>query len=392
MWRWDRGRLDYFQFDNLKALARLALQHNLKSLDRRIAQSETGLPFLPKKYSLPWRNYSRILKCALLVYEEGERAVPTAVANLLATEGGITADEYFHFIARTFTDPSPGFEGWDPSVQQRYPLAFALRYGLAKLAAEGVASASLSEILLAYKISEFRAVEPYEDFVSVLPSVSPDASFREAKRTREARESLKVISQISYLHYDNQGISFSLNRKDAKDLFDRIRPIEGVAEQDAENELRRITSLIKDESITGIQDFQNSLILKELDSGFEEGDKVRRTHIAIERNSKLRAAYFHANPTTTCEACWVDMAERFPWASRMLDLHHLLPLSSGTRMKGSSTIFSDLAPLCPTCHRGVHRYYDAWLRKRGRPDFSGIDEVREVYDMAKQRIRQTTNA
>ena len=392
MWRWDQGRLAYFHFDNLKATARLALRHNLKSLDRRIAQSETGLPFLPERYTQLWRNYSRTLKCALLVYEEGERSVPTAVANLLAAEGEITADEYFHFIACVFTDPYPGLEGWSPSAQRRYPLAFALRYGLARLAAEGVVSFPLSEILLAYKISRFRAVEPYEDFVALASSLSFDASMREVQRSRQARESLKVISQISYLHYDNQRVSFSLDRRDAKALFDRLRPIEGVVEQDAEDELRRIASHITDEPTMDIQDLQNTLILEELFSGFEEGGKVRRTHISIERNSKLRSAYFQANSTTICEACQVDMAERFPWTPGMLDLHHLLPLSSGTRVEGSGTILSDLVPLCPTCHRGVHRYYDAWLRERGRSDFAGIAEAREVYDMAKQIIRQTTGA
>lgn len=130
MWRWDQGRLAYFQFDNLKALAHLALRHNLKTVDKGAARAETGLPFPPDDYPQLWRNYSRVVKLTLLVHEEGDRAVPTNVARLFAQEGGVTVDEYFHFFARTFTDPSPALTGWSPSAGQRYPLAFALRYGL----------------------------------------------------------------------------------------------------------------------------------------------------------------------------------------------------------------------------------------------------------------------
>lgn len=58
MWRWDQGRLSYFQFDSLKAIARLALAHDLKSVDKSVAVSATGLPFLPDSYPKLWRNYS----------------------------------------------------------------------------------------------------------------------------------------------------------------------------------------------------------------------------------------------------------------------------------------------------------------------------------------------
>ncbi len=114
--------------------------------------------------------------------------------------------------------------------------------------------------------------------------------------------------------------------------------------------------------------------------------------MAIERNAKLRAAYFKAHPTAICDACQMDAAKRFPWAKAMLEIHHLLPLSSGTRVEQSGTVFSDLAPLCPTCHRGVHRYYEEWLRSRGRVDFTGVDESRRVYQAARRQIRKLRDA
>jgi len=33
MWSWDQGRLDYYQFDELKKLAKLALKDDLRHTD-----------------------------------------------------------------------------------------------------------------------------------------------------------------------------------------------------------------------------------------------------------------------------------------------------------------------------------------------------------------------
>ena len=199
MWRWDQGRLAYFQFDSLKAMARLALAHDWKALEKSIAVPETGLPFLPDKpgYEKPWRNYSRTLKRSMIVYDDGTRAVPTPLAELLAGDGLVTADEYFHFIARTFTDPSPALQGWDPATPRRYPLVFALRYGLAKLAEEGVAEVALDEVLRAYSKSEFLGDEEYSRFAALVASGQDAEGPSPSSDPRQARESLKAISQIS---------------------------------------------------------------------------------------------------------------------------------------------------------------------------------------------------
>lgn len=45
MWSWDQGRLDYFQFDNLKKIARFALSHDLRAQDHDALVSAVGLPF-----------------------------------------------------------------------------------------------------------------------------------------------------------------------------------------------------------------------------------------------------------------------------------------------------------------------------------------------------------
>lgn len=386
MWRWDQGRLSYFQFDSLKAIARLALAHDLKSVDKSVAVLATGLPFLPDSYPKLWRNYSRTLKRAMIVYDDGNKALPTPLAKLLAGDGLVTADEYFHFIAQTFTDPSPALQGWDSATPQRYPLVFALRYGLAKLAEKGIAEVALDEILWAYRDSEFLGAEEYSRFAALVTSGHAAEEPLDTSESRQARESLKAISQISYLHYDGQAITFSLDSKDAEHVFDQLCPINGIPEEDADMELLRLAGLFNPDAAVHAHDLKNTVTSEAQNSGFQEGNKAKRTHITIERNSKLRDAYFAANPSAICDACEMDTAQRYPWAARILDLHHLLPLSSGTRVEQSGTVFSDLAPLCPTCHRAVHRYYDVWLRDESRSDFQSIGEAREVYGAAKGRI------
>lgn len=70
-------------------------------------------------------------------------------------------------------------------------------------------------------------------------------------------------------------------------------------------------------------------------------------------------------------------------ACRVMDLHHLLPLSSGTRVEAEGTTLDDLVPVCPSCHRAVHRFYDGWLIGNGREDFTNGNEAHEVYRVMK---------
>ncbi|MEN9894700.1 MAG: hypothetical protein RIR97_552, partial [Pseudomonadota bacterium] len=126
MWNWDQGRLDYFQFDNLKKIARYALTNDLRAEEHDALAAAVGLPFSPKKESYkPWRNYARTFKSMGLVFQSGSVAKPTVIAKLLADDGSITTDEYFHFLAEYTSSPSPALQGWDNTVILRYPLLFA---------------------------------------------------------------------------------------------------------------------------------------------------------------------------------------------------------------------------------------------------------------------------
>jgi hypothetical protein len=66
MWRWDQGRLLYFQFDVLKSIASVLVGFDgmdirqCEPLFRQSLTNSTGMPFAPEHYTV-LRNYKRFL-------------------------------------------------------------------------------------------------------------------------------------------------------------------------------------------------------------------------------------------------------------------------------------------------------------------------------------------
>ena len=382
------------------------MNHDLRAASRQEIAAGTGLSFAGPYTHTPWRQYSRALKRCLLVSEVGPGirtiAVPTPVAELLSRPGSITCDEYFHFLARTFTEPSPAMESWDPNAQFRYPLLFALKYLLAKRAISPIPVSTLAEIIGAYRQTGFTGDEDDASFIGV---VGTDEIYGEMCRSlpkdsrRQARESLQVICQISYLHLESSNVIVSLDPEDAQAVFADLAPVGGPRAADRESEIRRLADLFRDGATEDFFDYPNTVINDAVLSGFLEGSKVKRTHITIERNQGLRAAFFAVRPTALCDVCALDTAATYPWAVRVLDLHHLLPLSSGTRVVslGTSgrlarTTFDDLVPVCPSCHRAIHWFYDSWLSNSGLSDFPNEICARDAYRDLKAEFHGAIHA
>lgn len=390
MWHWDQGRLEYFQFDALRQISSYVINNNFKAADKSVLTQATGLRFAaPLNYS-PWRNYSRVLKLTLLVSEENNIAVPTPVAKLLATPGAVTCDEYLHFLSCTFSEPSPALAGWTVDANFRFPLLFALKYLLTKTVITSSPIASLNEIIGAYSFSDFKGDEDQEEFISIVNGVENYEQIAlgiDKQLLRQAKESLKVISQISYLHVQSDVIVVSLHPSDAHEIFDDLYPLSGSRSSSSNDEIKRIASLFKGGSTSIAFEYPNTIIETVIESGFKEGNKIKRTHITIERNVGLRTKYFDSINTTICDVCKMDTKKTYPWSERILDIHHLLPLSSGTRVEGKSTTFNDLVAVCPNCHRAIHRYYDIWLAKNNRKDFINSDEAKRVYHEMKTEFK-----
>lgn len=394
MWHWDQGRLAYFQFDVLRQIASFVKANDFKRANRVQLLAETGLTFQAPATHSPWRNYSRILKICLLVSEVNGIAQPTPVADVLSQAGAVTCDEYLHFLASAFTEPSPALEDWRPDAEFRYPLLFSLKYLLTKAAIGRGSIATLDEIIGAYRVSGFDGSEDDNQFISLMRG---DSTYEDAGKSmladgrlkdlrRQASESLKVLSQISYLHIRRNEIFLTLNPEDALNIFKDLFEISGSRAADREAEIRRLAAFFKDGSTNITFDFPNTIIEEVVESGFREGSKVKKTHVTIERNTRLRKEFFRARPTAVCDVCTLDTARTYPWAERIIDLHHLLPLSSGTRVEASGTTFDDLVPVCPNCHRAIHRFYDVWLDDNKKKDFKDTKEARAVYQEMKNQF------
>lgn len=392
MWKWDQGRMLYFQYDTLRTVANFIVSYDLKNSAPQIIRQETGLDFSAPKTHSPWRNYSRIYKLCLLVSEQDGKAVPTDVAKILSHTGIVTCDEYIHFLVEATTDPSPALSDWskiDVRKKVRSPLCFSLKYLLAKVAGLNEYATPINEVIGAYIHSGFSGDESDEQFLSLMKNRNAYEALVRTNNPRQARESIKFISQISYLHNAGSDIVVSLSQEDAHEIFHSINPIAGPRLSDGNAEIQRLASFFRDGSEHDFFSYKNTIISDVLESGFSEGSKVKKTHIVIERNAKLRRLYFDKFPTSVCDACALDTTKKYPWVDQVLDLHHILPLSSGTRVDSKrGTMLEDLTPVCPNCHRAVHRYYDDYLKSQNRKDFNSEGEARQVYVEAKQNIER----
>ncbi len=388
MWNWDQGRLDYFQFDELRKIAKFAIKNDLRRTDRASLAKAVGLPFKPDdpRYK-PWRNYGRTFQLAMIAMpDNGDGCHVTDLGKLLADDGRITTDEYFHFFAEATTDPSPALKSWDHRADLRYPLLFALRYLLAR-ASQGHNTTRISQILGAYETSGFRGDEDQTAYLGIILG-----KYVIAAKKRQASESIKVLAQISYLSATRDHVTVSLAREDATNLFNELSPVGGRRRAIGAREVERIAALFPSATAELDLDYPATAVSDTEEAGFSEGGRVKRTHLTIERNGKIRAAFFEANPQADCDFCGMDTNKSYPWTPRVLEVHHLLPLCSGARTSKAGTILDDLVANCPTCHRAVHRFYSGWLKKKSQRDFSDASQAREVYRAAKAKYEVTANA
>lgn len=384
MWRWDQGHVSYFDFETVRRIAKFVVANDFRKASRPILLEATGRDFAAPLDYTPWRNYGRTLKVCLLVSEDGKAAQPTAVAEVLATDTA-TSDEYLHFLARATTEPSPAFENYDANATMRFPLLFALKYLLAKRSSNIGQSASINEIISAFEDSHFIGDEDQAAFLGL---VSSPVSRSYGDKARQSRESLRILSQISYLHTNGRVLYVSLDIEDATYIFEELDAIGGNPLTDRNAEIQRRAALFRGGSDMDALSYTGTVINEVVEAGFKEGGKLKKTHVVIERNSQVRNAFFKANPTSACDLCSMDTNATYPWSSRVLDLHHLLPLASGRRTDGTKgTIFTDLVPVCPSCHRGIHRFYDKWLSDNVRRDFETADEARAVYQSVKSSFQ-----
>lgn len=387
MWKWEQGRLEYFQFDELRKIAKFGVANNLRQATRSDLEDAVGLPFLPQSPAYrPWRNYARLFQIALIATPKStNQAEITELGRLLAGDGKVTADEYLHFLAQATTQPSPALSDWDHTADFRYPLLFALRFILAR-ASQHKSTTQISDVVDIYRRSGFCGDEGQEEFLGIIDNVDNGVSYPPS-RYRQPSESIKVLAQLSYLTATKDTIFVSLTPSDASDLFEDLKPVRGQPLKEKSKEINRRANLFLSAIADMETNYPQSIVSIVSEAGFDdtfrEGERVRRTHISIERNQMIRSMFFRQNPISICDICGMDTHHFYPWVERLLEVHHLLPLCSGARTSKDGTLLEDLVANCPSCHRAVHRYYDKWLGDTYRVDFTDADEAKQAYAEAK---------
>jgi len=85
-----------------------------------------------------------------------------------------------------------------------------------------------------------------------------------------------------------------------------------------------------------------------------EGRRRLRVHLSLERSRRLINDFKGSLTDFSCEACGVDLGETYgPIGEGCIEAHHRRPVSE--MQEGETTKLSDLAALCPNCHRIIHR-------------------------------------
>lgn len=172
MWRWDQGRLLYFQFDVLRDISKTLVKFNnadishCEELFRKTLVSETGMPFLPDYYTIK-RNYSRVFQCSFLARFMGNNLVVTDICRDLAdSDGNIkSADDYLFNYIRKFRFPFPAFDNYSSIEQRVYPFCAILKFLIARRELGIEAKLSLDDIfnyIIGNQCTGFEDIECYK--------------------------------------------------------------------------------------------------------------------------------------------------------------------------------------------------------------------------------------
>lgn len=385
LWRFDQGRLGYFQFDEIKRIALALADVNgiqKPSVDndvlRQVLSNYSSSPFAaPPSYTV-WRNYKRVFGCLLLATEVAGRIVCTNLCKTMAINSvEIDIDDYMRHFATHFYYPSPVFDGYNCIDPQTFPVVAIIKFSLSEYLVRGKNSITVDEIGNYLIANGVTGREPLNFYSTLKPK-------KFQGDLRQVRELIRFISQFSFLKWDKPNLYLEVtNKEEAFQIEELLTPQLSQRQPDAGAELLNLGSDFQGSALGDLTISQINLV----DTEFTEGSKIRAAHLRTERSAKLKDFYFSntSNPHI-CDMCSMDTEKRYPWADRIIELHHLLPLCSPVRVDAGKTSIKDIAGICPSCHRATHKFYSKWLKTSGLKDFQNYEEARYVYNKAKQEI------
>lgn len=389
-WRWDQGRNQYFLFENIQKIAPIlsALDGVRPSTDnpdplRFPLESRTGLVFKPDTYKV-WRNHGRIFGCCMLAAKVNDRLMVTDVCRGLSSLGDdrLDMDGYLSIVMPRFSFPYPAFDNYNLDATQVFPFCASLKlllYGSHSLADSSIGVDDVAGRIIGNNLTGLEGEQIYRGL--------QDSGLRlEGDSKRQAREMLKFLSQSSFLKWRNQRLYLDILPGDTESkaaLEFLANPQVGARLANPELEIIRLGSNVP----VDFDRFVSVTRRQPADVVFTEGKRLRMTHLRTERSPLIRTALFNrlAQPFT-CDVCGKNMRNVYPWTENILEVHHLLPLSSTLHVGERNTSLSDVVPACPNCHRSVHIYYKKYLNARNQNDFFNKEESISVYQEAKAGV------
>lgn len=385
-WRFDQGRLHYFQYDEIKNIAKALceLDQVVKpkspqpDVVRETLARHTGLPFPPGHYYV-WRNFGRVFGVLLLAAEIQRRICVTDLCRQIASNE-VDCDDYLLHFARRFYYKSPAFQGYDAQGTQIFPVLAIIKLLIARYQATGAGTISLDEVhryLIANDVTGWEDLDFYQNLAAATNPPTQDL--------RQVRELMVFISQFSFLTWQNPHLHLAVqNTEDLNGILHALTPVLNPRHDNAGREILQLGRGFAGDAFEAIALGQQ---IDPLDLEFVEGRRVRATHLRVERNPRLKELYFAtAQHPAVCRMCNVDTSVRYPWVEHVIELHHLLPLASPVRVESETTSLRDLVGLCPSCHRATHKYYSLWFRQNNVSDFRSYEEARAVYEEARSQI------
>lgn len=393
-WRWDQGRVLYFQYDVLREIAKVLVKFDGKNINddsvnkdlRTALENNVGLPFAPSNYKVN-RNYSRVFQCAMLARHDGRSLFVSDICRQIATGvESVSCDEYFREIVQRFRFPFPAFQEYNTTDENIFPFCAIIKMLIAKYQLGEEPRLDLEMICRFIIGNNCTGLEDI-DFYKTL---KPTGYIATSDSMRQLREMVAFISQLSFIKVFNHSIYLDI-LDDSEIAYIKnayLKPITTQRLSDPFEEFRQITHLVKISKSGPNDDVKrgNTLIINPSDIEFTEGKKSRVQHLKIERSPLLRKYYVSLHPEPICAACEEHMNMKYPWAGYMLDLHHLLPLASMIKISIMGTSLDDIVGLCPSCHRAIHSYYRKWLKSNNREDFNDKKEAMAVYIEAVKEI------
>jgi hypothetical protein len=387
IWRWDQGRLLYFQFDVLKKMAIVISELNgadmtvVEDILRDELESATGMPFAPANYTV-WRNYKRVFECSFLATKIDGKLQATDFCHELRKESSNIkdVDDFFSMYLPRFRFPFPAFQEYNVKDKIVYPFCAILKYLAAKKFSNLQPYITLEEvfsIIIGNNCTGFESIDSYKSLLPKSYTIIGD-------QRRQVREMLIFISQMSILKWFKNSLFLDIDSDDidSPEFKKLISPLLLLPSISKEEDFLKLTKISGGIIIpTKIRSRENAS-----DEIFIEGKKSRVTHLKIERSPLLRKIFIERNPEPLCNMCETNMTYRYPWTSYLIEMHHILPLSSSIAISTKGTSIDDLIGLCPSCHKSVHLYYKTWLDSQSKEDFIDKNEAKNVYLQAKVRM------